>query len=141
MHKIISFVILLPVVCILGQAQAELAIIAHKSNANANMDPSDLARIFLGKSGNFPSGDTAVPIDQVDSSPVYSEFYQKVANKTPSQLKAYWSRLIFTGKGQPPRALSSAAEIKELIASNPNLVGYINSNEIDDSIKVLLTIP
>lgn len=125
----------------LGAAHAELAIISHKDNPVSSIQPSDLARIFLGKASKFPGGETAVPVDQADGSAVYSEFYEKVANKTPSQLKAYWSRLIFTGKGQPPRAISSTDEVKELVSSNPNLVGYIESSAVDDSVKVLLTIP
>ena len=41
-------------------------------------------------------------------------------------LEAIWSRLIFSGKGQAPRELGGAADIKAALAANPNALGYLD---------------
>ena len=57
--------------------------------------------------------------------------------KSESQLTSYWSKITFTGKGQPPQRESNDTSVKELVASNPNLIGYIDSSMVDDSVKVI----
>jgi hypothetical protein len=33
--------------------------------------------------------------------------------------------MVFTGKGTPPRQISSAEEMVKLITANPNLIGFV----------------
>ena len=118
-------------------AMAETAVIVSNSNPNAPMDADTISRIFLGKTSSFPDGSAAVPIDQNEGSAVRDGFTDKILGKNASQLKAYWSRLIFTGKGTPPKESGSDADIKALVAKNPNLVGYVDSSAVDGSVKVV----
>ncbi|MGB0503297.1 MAG: substrate-binding domain-containing protein [Thalassolituus sp.] len=118
---------------------AETAVIVSNSNANATMDSKTVSRIYLGKSSKFPNGEAAVPVDQADGSGVRDTFNESILGKNSSQLKAYWSRLIFTGKGTPPKELGNDAAVKEMVAKNPNMIGYIDSAAADDSVKVVLT--
>ena len=57
-----------------------------------------------------------------------------------SQLKSYWSKLVFTGKGQPPRDVQTDAEMIELVAGNPNIIGYVDISSVTDKVKVLTSI-
>ncbi|WP_300433457.1 phosphate ABC transporter substrate-binding protein, partial [uncultured Thalassolituus sp.] len=101
------------------------------------MDADTISRIFLGKTSSFPDGSPAVPVDQSEGSDVRNDFTDKVLGKNASQLKAYWSRLIFTGKGTPPKEVGNNAAVKSLIAANPNMIGYIDSSAVDDTVKVV----
>ncbi len=83
---------------------AEVSIIVHPSNSNA-FDKNAIKRIFLGKSRAFPNGSEAIPIAFIGGSNESSDFTQSVLSKTPKQLKSYWAKMIFTGKGTPPRAM------------------------------------
>lgn len=133
---------LLWMTCLLGSlAKAEIAIIAHPSNTTTALSSEEATKIFLGKSSRFPNGEQAVPLDQSEGNEARTEFYSKVAKKTPSQLNAYWSRLIFTGKGQPPKAVEDDDEVLELVEENPNIIGYISSGSVTPEVKVLLTVP
>lgn len=123
--------------CASLSATAEVAVIVNSSNANATMSSSDISRIFLGKSSKFPNGSQASAVDQNDGSAARSEFNDKVLSKTASQLKSYWSRLIFTGKGTPPKQLDNDAAVKAAVASDPSAIGYINSSAVDASVKVV----
>jgi ABC-type phosphate transport system substrate-binding protein len=118
-------------------ASAEVSVIVSASNGNANLDQDTIARVFLGKSKNFPDGSQAVPVDQNAGTASREAFNSTVLGKSSSQLKAYWSRLIFTGKGTPPKESGDDAAVKDLVANNPNLIGYVDSSVVDGSVKVI----
>lgn len=117
--------------------QAEVAVIVSPGNANTHIDQETIARVFLGKTKNFPDGSQAVPVDQSSGSDSRETFNAVVLGKSASQLKAYWSRLIFTGKGTPPKESGDDTAVKALISKNPNMIGYIDSSAVDDSVKVV----
>jgi hypothetical protein len=85
----------------------------------------------------FPNGLLAVPIDLRDGSPERDQFYAKIAGKTPAQVKAYWSKIIFTGRGQPPKAVRTDLEVKKFIVANVDAIGYIDAALLDDSVRAL----
>ena len=122
---------------VVGIAQAEVAVIVSASNGNGSLDQNTISRVFLGKSKNFPDGSQAVPVDQNAGSASREAFSSTVLGKSASQLKAYWSRLIFTGKGTPPKESGDDAAVKDLVAKNPNLIGYVDSSVVDGSVKVV----
>lgn len=118
-------------------AFAEISVIVSANNPNANIDKNTVSKIFLGKTKSFPDGSQAVPVDQNEGSATRATFNEQVLNKSDSQLKSYWSRLIFTGKGTPPKESGTDAEVKALVANNPNIIGYIDSAAVDASVKVV----
>ena len=118
-------------------AMADVVAVVSAKNSVAALNKSQLADIFLGKTNRFPDGTQATPIDQAEGSAVRDEFYDKIVGKTSAQIKAYWSKIIFTGRGQPPPTVSSASEMKKRISENPAAIGYIDSSMVDDSLRVV----
>ncbi|MFT6189502.1 MAG: ABC-type phosphate transport system substrate-binding protein [Oleispira sp.] len=118
-------------------AFADTSVIVSASNPNSTMDENTVSKIFLGKSKSFPDGSQALPVDQDEGSAVRESFNTTVLGKSDSQLKSYWSRLIFTGKGTPPKQSGTDADIKSLVANNPNIIGYIDSSAVDGTVKVV----
>src|SRR5688572_17059991 len=95
-----------------ASAHAEMVVIVHPSNAATTMTADQLANIYLGK-------DTSLaPIDLAGSNAGRAHFYSKVLGKDEAQVKAIWARLIFTGKSQPPKEVSSSAEAVKQVAAN-----------------------
>jgi len=137
MFKVISRLAIAMTFFVTALANAEVAVIVSASNANSALDQDTISRVFLGKTSNFPDGSQAIPVDQNEGSASREAFNDKVLGKSSSQLKAYWSRLIFTGKGTPPKESGSDADIKNLVANNPNLIGYVDSSVVDSSVKVV----
>lgn len=128
-----------------ASASGELAIIVSADNQVSAITAEEVASIFLGKSRNLPDGTKVIPIDQFEGEAPRSEFYHKVVQKNPAQLNSYWSRLIFSGKGQPPFTVTGDTEVLEFIAANPNMIGYVNLATLErgadiSGIKVLLTV-
>ncbi len=118
-------------------AFADMVVIVSAKNANYGLDKIDIEQIFLGKKSAFPDGAKAVPVDQNEDSAVRTAFNDKVLGKTSGQLKAYWSRLIFTGKGTPPKEAGADADIVKLVADDPSLVGYVSASAVNGSVKVV----
>ncbi|WP_413795483.1 MULTISPECIES: phosphate ABC transporter substrate-binding protein [unclassified Pseudomonas] len=117
--------------------KADVVVIVATSSPVTMLARNQVADIFLGKASRFPGGGQAIPIDQTEDSPARDEFYTTFTGKSASQLKAHWSKIIFTGRGQPPQAVSSGTEVKKRIAENPDAIGYIDTRELDDSVRAL----
>ena len=116
-------------------AGAETVVIVNKANPATRMFSEQASQFFLGKSTMF------TPVDQAEGSPIRADFYHKAADKDPAQVKAIWSKIVFTGKGTPPKEYSSNAEVKKAVAADPKAIGYIDKSAVDDTVKVILTLP
>lgn len=126
--------------CMSGMAAAEVAVIVNPSAGVDTASKEEIARLFLNKSNNI-KGVNLTPIDQAEGNAARNAFYQKVGDKTASQLNAYWSRLIFTGKGQPPDAVSDDAEAIQTVSEDPGIIGYVDASAVNSSVKVIFTAP
>lgn len=115
---------------------AEVAVIVHPSNNNA-LDAATVSKIYLGREKSFADGQSVVPMALEETAPSSASFNDVVLKKSASQLKAYWSKLVFTGKGTPPKELASEDEMLKLVASNPNLIGFVDASKVDASVKVV----
>ena len=118
-------------------AMSEVVVVVASASPVKTLAGSQVANIFLGKTNRFPDGGQAVPIDLPEGSAIRDEFYTRFTGKSAAQLKAHWSKIIFTGRGQPPETLGSSAEVKKYLAGHPDSVGYIDARDVDDSVRVL----
>jgi ABC-type phosphate transport system substrate-binding protein len=117
--------------------KADVVAVVSAKSPITTLTMSQVADIFFGKASRFPNGVQAFPVDQAEGSAVRDEFYGKVAGKTAAQIKAYWSKIIFTGRGQPPPSVSNSIEMKKRISDNPAAIGYIDRSLVDDSVRVV----
>lgn len=120
-----------------GMATAEVVAVVSAQSPVTTLSRNQVMDIFLGKCNHFPNGEQAIPIDQAEGSALRNEFYLKFSAKSAAQLKAYWSKIIFTGRGQPPKEISGSIEVKKFIAGHPHAIGYIDQSDLDDNVKAL----
>jgi ABC-type phosphate transport system substrate-binding protein len=120
---------------------ADLVVVVSARSQVPPLDGGQVAAIFLGQSPRFPDGAQAVALDQPLGSPLRDTFYARVAAKTPALLKAHWSKMVFTGRGQPPREAPDSATVKQLVSANPSLIGYIERSALDASVRAVLIVP
>lgn len=121
-------------------ARAEVVFVVSAKSNVSSLSADQVSDIFLGRANSFPSGGQAVPVDQHENSPAREEFYGRVTNKNAAQLKAYWSKIIFTGKGQPPKEVADSTAVRKLVADNPNIIGYVDKSALDATIKPVFTV-
>lgn len=136
--RLIGFTVAGLAMCAASAAvKADVVVIVATSSPVKALARNQVADIFLGKTSRFPGGGQAIPIDLTEDSATRDEFYTTFTGKSASQLKAHWSKIIFTGRGQPPQAVSSSAEVKKRVAENPDTIGYIDAREVDGSVRAL----
>ena len=106
-------------------------------NAGASAAPSqaEVANIFLGKDKSLKG------VDQAAWNPTKEKFYAGVANKNESQLKSYWSGLVFTGKGQPLPTVADDAAVVAKVGAEADAIGYVDAAAVTDKVKVLFKLP
>jgi ABC-type phosphate transport system substrate-binding protein len=121
-----------------GAARASVVAVVSAKSTVTTLTKSQVADIFLGKVSRFPNGVQAVPIDQAEGSAARDEFYSKFLGKTSAQIKAFWSKIIFTGRGQPPKEMQNSIEVKKRIVGDPAAIGYIEEQFVDSSVRVIL---
>ncbi len=116
-------------------ARADIVVVVNPKNPATRMFTEQAAQFFIGKSTLF------TPIEHTESAAIRSEFCKKVLDKEPSQVKAIWSKLIFTGKGSAPKEYGSDTDVKKAVAADISAIAYIEKSAVDDTVKVILTIP
>ncbi|MBA55972.1 MAG: phosphate ABC transporter substrate-binding protein [Pseudomonadales bacterium] len=119
-------------------ASAEVVVIVNANSSINSATADEIQQVFLGKRNEI-GGVSVTAVDQAEGNEARKEFYQKVVDKTPAQLNAYWSRLIFTGKGKPPKQYFDDAEVVETLLEEEDAVGYIDSSAVTEGIKVIYT--
>ncbi|MBA4290501.1 MAG: phosphate ABC transporter substrate-binding protein [Pseudomonas sp.] len=131
MKKLLSALTLLSCATL---AHAEVAVIVNPGAAKAP-NQAEVSNIFLGKDKSMKG------VDHKDWTPTKDKFYTSVTNKNESQLKSYWSGLVFTGKGQPLPSVGGDADVVARVAAEADAIGYVDAAAVNDSVKVLFTIP
>ena len=117
-------------------ASGVVAVVSSKS-AIPQLSRSQVADLFLGRTNRLPDGARATPLDLPEGSPVRDAFYTEFSGKSPAQVKAHWSKIIFTGRGQPPAEAPDGEAVKKLLAANVRAVAYIDSGLVDGSVRVI----
>jgi len=118
----------------LNVAHADVVVVVSAKSTTTTMTAEEISQIYLGKSKAMKPMETS-------GSPIRSQFYSKVAGKDEAQVKAIWSKLVFTGKATAPKELASSAEVVKAVASDPNAIGYVDKSAVDSSVKVVYTVP
>lgn len=121
-------------------ASAETVIISNKGVSSKSLTASSLKKIFLGKMRTYPDGGKVKPVDQKTGSPSHTVFYSRVIKKNATELKSYWAKLIFSGKGRPPKQLDGDSAVKAWVEKTTGAIGYIDSKAVDETVKILFKI-
>lgn len=65
-------------------------------------------------------------------------FYDLLVNLPLPQIRAYWARLYFSGKAQPPRQTDSTEETIRVVAANKGAIGFIEQSKLDPRVRGVL---
>ena len=133
-----TFLLLFVLISSVSSARADNLIAIINPDNHSALSVADVRNIFLGKVRKFPGGGSAVPVEiDGDEAPLNENFDNKVLNKTPSQLRAYWSQMVFTGRATPPKQVGSTEDLIKLIEANPNMIGFVSSLPTSAKVKAI----
>ena len=111
------------------------------TSADSNVDTlsrDEAEQLYLGRRSSLADGRPLLLLD-LPPGPVRDQFYRLLTGKNPSQIRAYWSRMVFTGRALPPRESVSVEDARRLLLENPGTVGYLpDTFASDPSLHILL---
>lgn len=122
----------------MSYAIADVAVVVHPTN-DSTFNEGTIKKIFLGKTKSYTNGRSAILISPSNTDIAVEEFNSKVLGKSNSQVKAYWSKILFTGKGTPPQEMDSNGAVISSVASNPDAIGYVDASAVTSDVKVVAT--
>lgn len=119
---------------------AQTVVVVAKDSNIKSLDYQHVANIFLARTNRLPNGEKAQPLE-LKENPLREYFYQAISGKSPKQLYAYWTTLVFTGKGKPPLAVSNSGELIQKLQNSPGAITYIAAEHVTDDMQVVFTFP
>lgn len=121
--------------------RAEIAIITAPGVELDSLSVEQVERLYLKRPNRYPNGVKLVAIDQKAGSEIRKAFLQKALWKTEIEVAEYWSRRMFSGKGKPPKQVDGDEAVIETVVSSGKAIGYVDSQSVDDRVKVLMRLP
>ena len=134
--RFIAFFVVL--VTVLGASPARaghLVVITHSDSAIQTLSREQVSRIFLGRLKLLPTGER-VTVVEVES--LRERFYQKLLSRNLAEVNAYWARLQFSGRTQPPLRVVDAAAATAVVVRDPDAIAFIEGAALDARTRVLL---
>lgn len=119
-------------------ATADIVVVVPKSSETQKLNSSEVANIFLSRTNRFPNGDRSYPIE-LKGHGIRSHFYESISGKTPNQLSAYWTTLVFTGKGRPPKSYQDVNKLIDHMRNDPRAIAYLNKEQVTETMKIVYT--
>ncbi|MEO7774222.1 MAG: phosphate ABC transporter substrate-binding protein [Steroidobacteraceae bacterium] len=123
--------------CLTVQAAlADVVAIVAAQSPITSLTSAQISDVFLGKLTRLADGTRPLPIDQTEGSATRDAFYLQIAGKSPAQMKAFWSKLIFTGRGRPPKAVADDLAVLKSVQENPVAIGYLDRRSVNASVRI-----
>ncbi len=114
-----------------------LRVVVNKENKIVSLTADDLTRIFLGKKTLWDSGTRIVPAMPEEESPAGEAFLTGTLQKSVSQFRTYWKRLLFSGGGAVPKVFRTSGQILDFVNRQPGAIGVVEASAVDDRVRVL----
>lgn len=119
----------------------EVDVVVNNSNKIGPLSREEVRRIYVGEKSSWPGGKRItvlmLALDQRERVVILRE----VLKMNESDYTKYFLQAAFTGRIQAaPKDLSSPAQMKARLAANPNAIGYLKREDVDESVRVLLKI-
>ena len=123
-------------------ALEEVDVVVNKSNDIAPLSREEVRRIFVGEKSTWPGGKHITVLMFAPDQSERMVILREVFKMNESDYTKYFLQAAFTGRVQAaPRDLPSAAQMKAHLAANPNAIGYLKKEDVDDSLKIVLKLP
>jgi ABC-type phosphate transport system substrate-binding protein len=113
-----------------------LVVVAHPEVAVTELHRAQLSRYFLKRTTQWPDGSTLRPVEPVDPG-LRRAFAEQVHQRSPADITAYWSALIFSGRELPPLEKASDADLVAWVRATPGAIGYVAAGADTTGVKIL----
>jgi phosphate transport system substrate-binding protein len=122
-----------------NRSQVELAIIVNKSNPNDNLSFSELREYFMAERNNWSGGAGKVRVIMREPGGLErTTVLRLIYDMDEKDFNSYFLGKKFRGEIlEEPRVRSSTPDMIKTISNVPGAIGYVRTDEVDASVKVL----
>lgn len=140
MLRLIGLIVILAAADV--RADASFRVVVHPSNPIVSLPRAELSAIYMKRTRSWRDGREIAAVDQPATSRLRERFSRAVHGKSVAYVTRYWQRLIFSGRGIPPRQLPSDAAVLAFVKSNRGAIGYIDpATPPGEGVKVIAVTP
>ena len=119
-------------------ARAEIVLVTAIDSTVSELSRDEAEQLYMGRRAALSARGALLLLD-LPTGPVRDQFYRLLTGKNPSQIRAYWSRVVFTGRALPPTESADASDAHRILLENPNAVAYLPASYANDpKLRVLL---
>ncbi len=116
---------------------AGIALVVHPASPLTTAHATYARRVWLGKESFYANGNMIQPLDVDPKSSIRAQFLKSVIGKTDSEYRQYWSRIVFTGKGTPPRNVGIDQDVVAWVAKEPLSIGLVELSHVTNQVRVV----
>ncbi|HSN68985.1 MAG TPA: phosphate ABC transporter substrate-binding protein [Thermoanaerobaculia bacterium] len=106
-------------------APVRILVVAHPSANVATLTRAEVSSIFMKRTRSWPDGREIVPVDQRPGSRARETFSRSIHGKSVAYVTRYWQRLVFSGRGIPPREEADDDSVLRFVRATPGAIGYV----------------
>ncbi|HEX2645198.1 MAG TPA: substrate-binding domain-containing protein [Thermoanaerobaculia bacterium] len=111
-------------------------IVVHSSNPVSALSAQEVSKMFMKKISRWQNGKRVVPVDLEERSPVRESFSQNIHGKGTAAIKAYWQRMIFSGREVPPPEKDTTEGVLDYVREHDGAIGYVPAGTpLGDGVK------
>lgn len=118
-------------------AAESIVVVVNAASGVDLLSHAEVVNIFLGRFRQFPSGLAAQPIDLPVAHPARADFYRLLVDKSPAEINAYWARLVFSGRTQPPMQAARFDDVIPTVQSTPGGISYMERSKVGGRLKIV----
>jgi len=134
-----TFIITIALLLFSTSLNAQVSVVVGKSSPHNKLSADEVKNIFTLSKTVWSSGSKIKLADQSKTS-ASKKFYGDFIGMKESKVKSTQLKAVLTGKAPKPIRCSDDAAVKKAVNSNVNAIGFIESSNVDDSVKVLFVI-
>ena len=125
----------------LPAASSGLILVTAAGSPIANLSRDEAEQLYLGRRTTLDNG-TPVTLLDLPAGELRDRFYLYLTGKNPNQIRAHWSRQVFTGRALPPREIRNSTDLGAQLDRASETIGYLAEGSLDTSkLRVLLRLP
>lgn len=116
-------------------AAAELVLIVNRDSGISSLSREQISHLFLGRMKMLPTG---VRANVVEIEPLRASFYRRLLGRDIAEVNAYWARLQFSGRAQPPLRVADSGAALARVVEDPDAVAFVDAVPEDARVRVVL---
>jgi ABC-type phosphate transport system substrate-binding protein len=114
-----------------------LEVVTNPSIREESLSISTLRAIFSMRMTQWPDGTPIRVFVMGDKNPQHAVFSKQLLGVFPHQLRRAWNRQIYSGTGQAPNKVETAADMRYQIETTPGAIGYLPEDQLNEHVRTI----